>query len=72
MWVDKEPWTYVNKEPPWGSNCCSKDANEPNGALGENCVEIPHFTKSINDEGCDDAQNYLCERAPLGAPEPGQ
>ncbi len=64
VWVDGEDWTYVNGAPPWHMNMIGAD--EPNGATGENCVEM-FKSGDLNDEHCDSSQNWLCERDPAGA-----
>jgi len=60
VWINGEDWTYPGGAAPWASN-------EPNGGAGESCVEI-YKNGKLNDAGCGDTQNWLCERSPAGMP----
>lgn len=64
-WVNGEPWSYVNGQPPWNHS------SEPNGATNENCLEI-YKEGGLNDAGCSTSQNYLCERPPPGMSPPAR
>jgi hypothetical protein len=62
-WVSQEPWTYVDKVPPWR-------LNEPTG--GADCVEIGSTAEdndagTLNDSDCPKLKPYLCEWNPPGA-----
>lgn len=64
-WQNGEPWVYQNGKLPWEDHFFPP--NEPNGGTGENCVEI-YENGRLNDESCAQVHDYLCERAPAGAP----
>lgn len=63
VWLTGEPWTYTNGDAPWQDHAIG--SNEPNGGNGENCVEI-YKSGRLNDDNCNNQQNWMCERAPAG------
>ena len=66
VWTNGEPWIYVNGQLPWNDPI---GPAEPNGGTNENCVEI-YKSGRLNDESCNNSQNWLCERPPPGALPP--
>lgn len=64
-WQNGETFNYQNGDPPWNQHFFPPD--EPNGGADENCLEI-YDTGNLNDNSCSQIHDYLCERAPKGAP----
>ncbi len=56
-WINGEPFSYTDGQPPWRSD-------EPNGDATENCVEIRNVGQDLNDIECTWANPYLCEYPP--------
>jgi hypothetical protein len=62
--VTNEPWTYVDKMPPWR-------AGQPTG--NGDCLElgsknVDNDPGTINDQECPMLLPYLCEWSPPGMP----
>ena len=59
IWVNGEPWTYADGQPPWNTG-------EPSNSWGnENCAEFnveSAGTSAMNDVACDMLRGYVCER----------